>query len=96
MKLNREQIIKLSKNLTFELTEDEIDNILEEFETFNHQVMGFQTIDTTEVEPMVYPFENPTTFLREDEEVSELSLEAVLLNAPESVDEYFVVPKVVD
>ncbi len=80
----------------FELTDKEIENILIEFEVFNDQVMGFQAIDTTGVEPMVYPFDNPTSFLREDEDVSELSLEAVLVNAPEKVDNYFVVPKVVD
>lgn len=96
MKLNREQIVKLSKNLMFELTEIEIDNILNEFEAFNNQVMGFQAIDTTGVEAMVYPFDTPTTYLREDDEVSELSLDDVLLNAPHRVDEYFVVPKVVD
>lgn len=96
MKLNKEQIVKLSNNLMFELTDKEIENILIEFEVFNDQVMGFQAIDTTGVEPMVYPFDNPTSFLREDEDVSELSLEAVLVNAPEKVDNYFVVPKVVD
>lgn len=80
----------------FKLTDKEIENILIEFEAFNDQVMGFQAIDTTGVEPMVYPFDNPTSFLREDEDVSELSLESVLVNAPEKVDNYFVVPKVVD
>lgn len=80
----------------FELTEIEIDNILNEFEAFNNQVMGFQAIDTTGVEAMVYPFDTPTTYLREDDEVSELSLDDVLLNAPHRVDGYFVVPKVVD
>lgn len=88
--------MKLSNNLMFELTDKEIENILIEFEVFNDQVMGFQAIDTTGVEPMVYPFDNPTSFLREDEDVSELSLEAALVNAPEKVDNYFVVPKVVD
>lgn len=95
-KLSKEHIQKLANQLMFRLSDDEIKEIQVEFETLTKQMATLDKIDTTDVEPMIYPFEIVSTSLRDDEVVSELRLEDVLLNAPETQDNYFVVPKVVD
>ncbi|HHX52149.1 MAG TPA: Asp-tRNA(Asn)/Glu-tRNA(Gln) amidotransferase subunit GatC [Erysipelothrix sp.] len=95
-KLSKEHIQKLANQLMFRLSDDEIKEIQVEFETLTKQLATLDKIDTTDVEPMIYPFEIVSTSLRDDEVVSELRLEDVLLNAPETQDNYFVVPKVVD
>ena len=94
--LSKEHIQKLANQLMFRLSDDEIKEIQVEFETLTKQLATLDKIDTTDVEPMIYPFEIVSTSLRDDEVVSELRLEDVLLNAPETQDNYFVVPKVVD
>ena len=89
-KLSKEHIQKLANQLMFRLSDDEIKEIQVEFETLTKQMATLDKIDTTDVEPMIYPFEIVSTSLRDDEVVSELRLEDVLLNAPETQDNYFV------
>ena len=50
---------------------------------------------TTVVEPMVYPFETPTSYLREDVVDHVISREDALANAPKVRECHIVVPKVV-
>ncbi len=38
-----------------------------EFDVLTQQIQLFDKVDTEGVEPMVYPFEEETSFLREDE-----------------------------
>ena len=59
------------------------------------QVELFEKIDTTGVEPMVYPFEEATTFLREDIEEDVLSQEDALKNVKDVRMGHVHVPKVV-
>lgn len=52
-------------------------------------------MDTDGVEPMVYPFEAPTTFLREDVVSDVLSQEDALKNVKDARMGHVHVPKVV-
>ena len=52
-------------------------------------------MDTEGVEPMVYPFEAPTHFLREDVVDHVLTQEEALKNAPNKKNGFFVTKKVV-
>lgn len=95
--LSKEKIKSLANQLMFDLTEQEIIEIQHEFNTLIEQMSLLNEIDTSEVEPMVYPFESPTTYLRVDEdEPTHLTMKQVMMNAPDAQDDYFVVPKVVD
>ncbi|NPA33178.1 MAG: Asp-tRNA(Asn)/Glu-tRNA(Gln) amidotransferase subunit GatC, partial [Aquificae bacterium] len=51
-------------------------------------------LDTSDVEPYIQPFKE--TPMRDDEVRPSLPREKVLMNAPESEDGFFVVPRVVE
>lgn len=85
----------LARKLMFELTDEEAADIVQEFKTLCVQLQLLEAIDTTGVEPMVYPFETPTVYLREDEENHTISQEEALSNASKVVQGHFSVPRVV-
>ncbi len=85
----------LAHQLMFDLSDDEAKDIALEFETLQKQLSILEAIDTTNVEEMVYPFEMPTTFLREDVVENVCSQQDALKNAKAQKEGHFVVPKVV-
>ena len=86
---------KLALQLRFELSDDEAKAIADEFGVLIAQMDLLNQIDTNGVEPMVYPFEEETSFLREDEVAKVLSQEEALSNAPKAKNGFFVTKKVV-
>lgn len=85
----------LAKQLRFELTDEEAQNISDEFKILIDQMNLLNAIDTQNVEPMVYPFETPTSFMREDVVDQVLSAQEALKNAPSSKNGFFITKKVV-
>jgi aspartyl-tRNA(Asn)/glutamyl-tRNA(Gln) amidotransferase subunit C len=85
----------LALQLRFELTDAEAKDIANEFDVLIDQLQLLEAIDTTSVEPLVYPFEAPTTFLRDDEPTQVLSPAEALKNAPQQINGFFVTKKVV-
>ena len=74
----------------------------EELESFTHQlnqileyVEKLKELDTENVEPLSHPVEGNNAF-REDELKPSINREEALKNAPDSDDEFFKVPKVID
>ena len=65
-KFSTEYFHKLANDLKFDLSDEEIEELKKDFVAVEEQVSLFEKVDTEGVEPMVYPFEAPTTFLRED------------------------------
>ncbi|MDO5028691.1 MAG: Asp-tRNA(Asn)/Glu-tRNA(Gln) amidotransferase subunit GatC [Bacillota bacterium] len=96
MTITREKMDDLAGLYQFELTDEEKDLLLKDFADLEEDLALFEAIDTEGVEPMVYPFEDETSYLREDDQIQVLALDQVLENAPERKDSYFVVPKVVE
>lgn len=86
---------KLAKQLMFTLSDEEADAIVKEFDTLQSQMKLLDAVDTEGVEPMVYPFETPTVFLRADEVTSVLSQADALANVDQKLEGHFVLPKVV-
>lgn len=93
--LSREKVKQLALNCMFKLSDEEADLISQEFDVLMSQMALLDKIDTTDVETMDYPFESPFTYLREDDEVINLSVDEALSNGPLVEDNFFVVPKVV-
>lgn len=94
--MNKDVNLKLLANqLMFDFTEVEIEKLDKEFKVFLEQVELLNKIDTTNVIPMIRPFEEFTSYLREDEINDVITVEEVLANAPKHTNGYFVVPKVV-
>lgn len=85
----------LAHQLMFDLSDAEAEDIVQEFNTLNSQLELLDAIDTEGVEPMVYPFEDETSFLREDEVSHVISQEEALANVDKKIEGHFVLPRVV-
>ena len=86
---------KLGNQLMFDIKDDELVLLEKDFKIFLDQIQLLNTIDTTNVEPMIYPLDDITTFLRNDEDTHMLDRELILDNAKRKENGYFVIPKVV-
>ena len=85
----------LALQCRFELSDEEAHDIKKEFDVLISQMRLLEKVDTENVEPMVYPFEEPTSFLREDVVENVLPIKEVLKNAPKEKNGFFVTQKVV-
>ncbi len=94
-KFSSEYFRKLAGDLKFDLSDEEIESLKKDFAAVEKQVELFESIDTEGVEPMIYPFETPTVFLREDEITDVLTQEDALKNAADVRMGHVHVPKVV-
>ena len=94
-KFSTEYFHKLANDLKFDLSDEEIEELKKDFVAVEKQVSLFEKVDTEGVEPMVYPFEAPTTFLREDVESDVLTQEEALANVKDARMGHVHVPKVV-
>lgn len=86
---------QLANQLMFDIKDDETNMLEEDFNTFLKQVSLLNEIDTSNVEPMIYPIDDSTSFLRDDDSLHILDKSDVLVNAKRVEDGYFVIPKVV-
>ena len=97
IKFTKELVDKYAKDLLFELTKEENESVLNEFEIIKENMDSIAKIDgLKEVEPMTHPLEYEDVILRNDEIGEELTVEEVLLNAKEKTLEEVIVPKVVE
>ena len=93
--MDKKTILSLAAELNFSLNEDEVNNIHTEFDSLINLLGLLEKIDTTNVEPMVYPFEVPLTQMREDKVDHEITQDKALMNAHVQKEGYVLVPKVV-
>lgn len=94
-KFSTEYFRKLASDLKFDLSDAEIEELKKDFAAVEKQVELFDSVNTDGVEPMVYPFETPTVFLREDEVCETLEQSDALANAADVRMGHIHVPKVV-
>lgn len=86
---------ELANQLRFSLSDAEAQDIKNEFDVLIDQMDLLNKIDTEGVEPMVYPFDEETSFMREDVADQVLPVQEVLKNAPKTKNGFFVTQKVV-
>jgi len=85
----------LANQLRFSLSDEEAQDIKNEFDVLIDQMDLLNKIDTEGIEPMVYPFDEETSFMREDVADQVLPVQEVLKNAPKTKNGFFVTQKVV-
>ena len=85
----------LANQLRFSLSDAEAQDIKNEFDVLIDQMDLLNKIDTEGIEPMVYPFDEETSFMREDVADQVLPVQEVLKNAPKTKNGFFVTQKVV-
>lgn len=86
---------RLAQQLMFQLSDEEADDIVQEFLVLEQQLQHLDNINTDGVEEMVYPFEDDTYFLRDDSVNHTLSQDEALANVTKKVEGHFLLPKVV-
>ncbi len=89
------EIKDLANRLMFRLSDDEAQEIVEDFKVFEKQIAILDKINTEGVEEMIYPFDIETTYLRADEVSHVADKKALLKNAAKVKEGHIVVPKVV-
>ena len=93
--MKAEEIRKLANLLMFELEDNEIAEIIEEFNTFEKQISLLEAIDTEGVSEMVYARDVLSGYMWQDEESHVISQEEATVNAAKVKEGHIVVPKVV-
>lgn len=86
---------KLGRKTMFDVSDAEMPALVEEYNVFMSHVKALEAIDTTDVEPLAFPYEIETTFLREDVADHVISCEDALKNAKDVQEHQIKVPKVV-
>lgn len=95
MKISKDDIIKVSELARLEFKEEELEKFTEQLGNILEYIEQLNELDTDNVEPTSHVLDMSTP-LREDKVVEWLSTEEVLKNAPESEDDFFVVPQVIE
>ncbi|MEG1638496.1 MAG: Asp-tRNA(Asn)/Glu-tRNA(Gln) amidotransferase subunit GatC [Erysipelotrichaceae bacterium] len=92
---DKEYFKKLANQIMFDLSDQEIHELQDEFKVLLSQMDYLDKINTDGVEEMVYPFEDETSFIREDEVDQVLSVNDALSNVMSVKEGYVHVPKAV-
>lgn len=95
MESKEEMLKKLGLKTMFNISDVEMPELVDEYDIFMNHVAVLEEIDTEGVEPLAYPYEIETTFLRDDEPIDIISLEDALSNAKSVQENQIKVPKVV-
>ena len=95
MKIDKNTTLKIAKLCRVKIEEHEIEELSTQLSSILDWVEQLNEVNTDNVEPLsnVSMAELP---LREDKENAEDKSKEVLHNAPEKLENYFVVPKVVE
>ncbi len=91
-----EKMLKtLGLKTMFAISDEEMPELVKEYEVFMNHVEVLDKIDTEGVDIMAFPYEIETSFLREDTPSHVISVEDALKNAPSVKDNQVKMPKVV-
>ncbi len=90
-----EMLKELGRKTMFDISDEEMPALKEQYEIFMNHVKALDAIDTEGVEPLAFPYEIETTFLREDEPVQLISTDDALKNCKNVQAHQVKVPKVV-
>ena len=95
MKISKDDVINVAELARLEFKEEELEKFTEQLGNILEYIEQLSELNTDNVEPTSHVLDISTP-LREDKVVEWLNTEEVLKNAPESEDNFFVVPKVIE
>ena len=95
MKIDKNTTLKIAKLCRIKVNPDEIEELSLQLNLILDWVEQLNEVNTDNIEPLTNVSISDLP-LREDIEHNENNSENVLSNAPEKLENYFVVPKVVD
>ena len=95
-KVTKEVLQESANKLLINLTDEELNSLLSDFEILISQMKLIGDIPgVDEIEPMTFPFELTNEYLRDDVPENPLLKDDVLKNAQDVVDNQIRLPKVV-
>ena len=95
-KVNKEVLKESAHKLLFDMSEEEYDTLLKEFDFIIKQMEIISQIKgVDDIEPMSLPYSVSTTEMREDIVEQPLSQEEALKNAGDKKDGMIILPKVI-
>ena len=94
-KKDREYFRQLAHQLMFDLSDEEADGIVKEFGELETQMSLLDQVNTDDTEEMIYPFDQATSFLRDDVVTNVISQADAMKNVKKNLEGHFVLPKVV-
>jgi aspartyl-tRNA(Asn)/glutamyl-tRNA(Gln) amidotransferase subunit C len=94
MKLSKEEVKHIAMLSRLELKEEEVEKFQTQLSGILDFVEKLSELDTEGIDPK-FQIIPPQNILREDVSGVSLSREKTFMNAPETDEEYFIVPKVV-
>ena len=94
--INLDVLKDAANRLLFDMSDEEYATLLAEFNVLTKQMETIGKIEgLDDYEPMTFPFECETTFLRDDEPTEPLNRDEALSNAGSVMDNQIKLPKVV-
>ena len=95
MKIDKKTTLKIAKLTRLKIKDNEIAELSAQLSSILDWVEQLNEVNTDNIEPLsnVSKVELP---LRKDEKIDEDNSNEILSNAPEKLENYFVVPKVVE
>ena len=95
-KVTKDVLKKTANNLMFDMTDEEYEQLVEDFEVVLKQIKIFESIEgIDDVEPMTFPYDVTNDYLREDEVTTPENRDDILRNANDVKDGQIRLPKVV-
>jgi aspartyl-tRNA(Asn)/glutamyl-tRNA(Gln) amidotransferase subunit C len=94
MKISPEKALAIATLARLEISPGQASSLGAQMDDILGYMDKLNELDTGSIEPMYTPVEQPG-FLRADEVAKEFERAQILLNAPESDGEYFIVPRIV-
>jgi aspartyl-tRNA(Asn)/glutamyl-tRNA(Gln) amidotransferase subunit C len=95
MSVSRKDVEHIASLARLKFKDEELENFTHQLNEILNYVEKLNELDTENVEPLSHPVENANVF-RNDELKPSISREEALKNAPDSTEEFFNVPKVIN
>lgn len=96
MKITKEVIQECAKNLLFDITEEELNNTIDEFDSILKQMSYLGELKNIDnVEPLTFPIDEIHSYLREDIPSTPVDVNEELKMVPSRLGNQVKLPKVV-
>ena len=95
MKLHNQDIQKLFALSKLNINKDEQESLSQDLSSVLSWVGSLQRVNTNHIDPMIHPVPL-NMYCKDDLPPENISLDNALKNAPESDNNHFVVPRVID
>ncbi|EJO5347707.1 Asp-tRNA(Asn)/Glu-tRNA(Gln) amidotransferase subunit GatC [Clostridium botulinum] len=95
MSVSKKDVEYVAELARLEFTEDEKDNFVNDLNKILNYMEKLDELNTDDVDIVVNPYYIENKY-REDNVEESMELKEVLDNAPESLEEYVIVPKVIN